>query len=243
MQLMVSLSIQPKALSKVQQCFCTFTRSQDEQVTLVREGPVTYLQLKLDLFWARARGAKQFGVLLGSLFTNCPSGVDFYVPVNPWHYAIPVLRGISSSMHTEEDIQLILANKCPELSKLLVDIPLQQCPGIINRTFDGELTYQFKEDLYSQHCKEKVIAMASTTTLGTVARAVEFCAQIFDCITIQQLRQDLGIQEASKSITTTSTIKDNKKSVRSKGTKQQSKSTKGAPRAGPIDAFLRIVKK
>lgn len=202
---------------------------------------MVYLRLKLDLFWARARGVKQFGVLSGSMFTNCPSGADFYVPVNPWHYAISVLRGISSSMHTEEDIRLILGDKCPELSKVLADIPLQQCPGLATRTFDGELAYQFKEDVYLQYCKEKVVALAATPALGTAAKAIEFCAQVFDRATIQQLRQDLGVPEASQSIdATTPTAKDGRKGARQTGTRRQAK---GASRTGPIDAFLRIVKK
>lgn len=144
-----------------------------------------YLRLKLDLFWAHARGVKRLGVLSDSIFTNCPSRADFYVPVNPWHYAVPTLREMSDSMHTEEDIRLTLEDRDPALASILTGIPLQQCPGLVSRTFDGELAHQFREDTYLQHCKERIIALSATDALKTLDRAIDF---VHNCLTKPQSR-------------------------------------------------------
>lgn len=236
---MALLSIQPRGLSRAPLSVCVLDHGLHRQVTLAREGDRVYLRLKLDLFWAHTRGIKQFGVLSEELFTNCSSGADFYVPVNPWHYVISVLRRISDSMHTEEDIRLTIAERCPELAEVLAGIPLQRCPGLVSRTFDEELAYQFKEDLYLQHCRERVAALAATTALGTMARAVDFCAQLFDQTTIQKLRKELGVSATSRPSPAVSVNKGTKKGSRN----AKSKAAKPAPATGPIDAFLRTVKK
>lgn len=236
---MVLLSIQPRGFSRAPLSVCVLDHGLHGRVTLAREEDRVYLRLKLDLFWAHTRGIKQFGVFSGELFTNCSSGADFYVPVNPWHYAISVLRRISGSMHTEEDIRLTIAERCPELAEVLAGISLQRCPGLVSRTFDEELAYQFKEDLYLQHCRERVTALAATTALGTMARAVDFCAQLFDQTTIQKLRKELGVSATSRPSPAVSVDKGTKKGSRN----AKSKAAKSVPATGPIDAFLRTVKK
>ncbi|EFO65374.1 Hypothetical protein GLP15_3216 [Giardia lamblia P15] len=237
---MVFLSIRPRSFSRTQQSSYTLDHSPQGQVVLTRKDNEVYLRLKLDLFWAHARGVKRFGVLSDSVFTNCPSKVDFYVPINPWHYAIPTLRDMSDSMHTEEDIRLTLEDRYPALAGVLMGIPLQQCPGLISRMFDGELAYQFKEDTYLQHCKERVIALSATTALSTLDRAINFCAQLFDQTTIQKLRQDLGVSKVSQSPIAVTKTKNVRQGVRQVRVKCKAKATSGT---GPIDAFLRTIKK
>lgn len=237
---MMLLSIQPRGLSKGPQSGFTLDHDPQRQVVLARKDDEVYLRLKLDLFWAHARGVKRFGVLSDSVFTNCPSRADFYVPVNPWHYAVPTLREMSDSMHTEEDIRLTLEDRHPALASILIGIPLQQCPGLVSRTFDGELAHQFREDTYLQHCKERIIALSATDALKTLDRAIDFCAQLFDQTTIQKLRQDLGAPKASCPPMAVSATKDARQGARQTKVKRQ---TKAAPGTGPIDAFLRTIKK